>query len=122
MPPAPGTPPPTLYSEDRAAGAEVAAAPGAAGAAPLAQEGTDEGRQEKKALRILAQVQELIKSIEAGGIAVPEAQRALELGRSFLKVRNFAKAVQYARKADGLARERRERARAERQALHSTEP
>jgi hypothetical protein len=66
----------------------------------------NEEKMRKKAMRI-------VTSIEAGGIDVSEARRSLDLARSFLKANNPTKAIQYAKKADGLARDKRERVKAE---------
>ena len=73
----------------------------------------NEEKMRKKAMRIVTQVTELVTSIEAGGIDVSEARRSLDLARSFLKANNPTKAIQYAKKADGLARDKRERVKAE---------
>jgi hypothetical protein len=72
----------------------------------------DNKRMQKKAMKVMTQVTELVNSIEAGGIDVSEARRALDLARSFLKADNSTKAIQYAKKADGLARDKRERVKA----------
>jgi len=88
----------------------VGATVAAVGAAPAED---DAKRMQKKALRILNQSGELIQSIEAAGIDVSEARRALDLARSFLKAGNHTKAIQYAKKSDSLAREKRERAKAQ---------
>jgi len=87
-----------------------AAATAAIAAAPADDE---EKRMQKKALKILNQSGELIQSIEAAGIDVSDSRRALDLARSFLKAGNHTKAIQYAKKADSLAREKRERAKAQ---------
>jgi len=88
----------------------VGAGVAAVGAAPA---GDDANRMQKKALKILNQSGELIQSIEAAGIDVSDSRRSLDLARSFHKAGNYTKAVQYARKADSLARERRERTKAQ---------
>jgi hypothetical protein len=67
-------------------------------------------RQEGKALKIIAQVSELIKGIESRGIEVSNARTSLDLAKSFIKAQNPTKAIQYATKADVLARAARDRA------------
>jgi hypothetical protein len=65
----------------------------------------------RNTLQTMTQATELVNSIEAGGVDVSEARRALDLARTFLRANNAAKAIQYAKKAEGLARDSRDRAK-----------
>ena len=97
-----------------AAGVASVGAGAAATAAIAAAPADDEDkRMQKKALKIITQVTELVQSIEAGGIEVDDSRRALDLAKSFVKANNPTKAIQYAKKADSLAREKRERVKAQ---------
>jgi len=88
------------------------AAPVAAVAIPSVGALTGESeseQQQKKAINIINQVSELVSSVERSGTDVGDARNSLDLAKSFVKARNPTKAIQYARKADLLARAARDR-------------
>jgi hypothetical protein len=78
-----------------------------AAAAPLPE--TEAERQRKKALRIINTTGEFVASLERSGVDVSSSLRSLDLAKSFLKAGSYAKAIQYAKKADVLARDQRDR-------------
>jgi hypothetical protein len=82
-----------------------------AGAAAIPPAGSSDGdRQQSKAIKIVVQVSDLITSLESRGVDVSAARGNLDLARSFVRAQNPTKAIQYANKADTLARASRDRA------------
>jgi uncharacterized repeat protein (TIGR01451 family) len=103
---------PAVQGSYGAAPAASYAAPAAAVAIPsvAALSGESESeQQQKKAINIINQVSELVSSLERSGIDIGDARNSLDLAKSFVKARNPTKAIQYARKADVLARAARDR-------------